>query len=83
MDTEGRVSPNTGGSGPRKPTLAPLNMDIVGTKGEEPDELTKELLAAQDSESCHEYLGSPRTVIMGSRFQNNDFGKDAGAQEQS
>ena len=51
LDTEGRLSPGTGEKNTRKPTIAPLNMDIVGNKGEEPDELTKELLAAQDSES--------------------------------
>ena len=52
LDTEGRLSPNTGEKTTRKkPKVAPLNMDIVGNKGDEPDELTKELLAAQDSES--------------------------------
>ena len=51
LDTEGRLSPNTCEIKTRKPTIAPLNMDIVGNPGEEPDELTKELLAAQDSES--------------------------------
>ena len=65
--TEGRISRNTAVSSPRKPVIAPLNMDIITNPGQEPDELTKELLAAQDSES-HEYIGSPRTVIMGSRF---------------